>query len=99
MLEGTYRLGAQTPVGKKTGRAVFARGENGNMRIRLEISGLNVRPTSARIAGDTFEFAGSVSMPLVGSAPFTCSGSVNGNALSAEARSGDVSIKIAGERA
>ncbi len=99
MLEGTYNLSAQTPVGKKSGRAVFARGEGGKLRVRLEISGLKVALASARVDGDTFEFAGTVSALLLGSVPFTCSGSVAGNALSAEARSGDVSIKIAGVRA
>lgn len=99
MLEGAYRLSAQTPVGKKTGRAAFVRGENGGMRVRLEISGVKVKLSSARIAGDTFELAGTASVPLFGDLPFSCSGAVDGNALSAEARSGDVSIKIAGERA
>ena len=78
MLEGTYVVLAQTPVGSKRGEVTFSHG--------------------ARAECDFFELSGTISHVLMGKAPFTCTGSVEGDRLTATARSGSVSISLSGMR-
>ena len=99
MLEGTYVVSAQTPVGSKRGEVMFSHGVNGVLRAVLNVRGLNIALSSARAEGDFFELLGTISHVLMGKAPFTCTGSsVEGDRLTATARSGSVSISLSGMR-
>ncbi len=42
MLEGTYVVLAQTPVGSKRGEVTFSHGVNGALRAVLNVRGLNI---------------------------------------------------------
>ena len=42
MLEGTYVVLAQTPVGSKRGEVTFSHGVNGALRAVLNVKGLNI---------------------------------------------------------
>ena len=97
MLEGTYVVSAQTPVGSRRGEVTFSHGVNGALRA-LNVRGLNIALSSARAEGDFFELLGTISHVLMGKAPFTCTGSVEGDRLTATARSGSVSISLSGMR-
>lgn len=97
MLEGTYVVSAQTPVGSKRGEVTFSHGVNGVLRAVLNVRGLNIALSSARAEGDFFEL-GYYLHVLMGKAPFTCTGSVEGDRLTATARSGSVSISLSGMR-
>ena len=98
MLEGTYVVTAQTPIGAKRGEVTFARAAGGALRATLAVKGLGIKLTRASAEGDSFELAGTISHFLMGSAPFTCEGSVEGDRISAVARSGSVSISLSGAR-
>ncbi len=98
MLEGAYDVVAQTPLGRKRGCAVFAKNDAGKMTVRLEVSGAMFKLERARIAGDEFELAGTVSILLFGTAPFTCTGCVEGDRISATATSKNISIEMLGTR-
>lgn len=98
MLEGTYVVLAQTPVGSKRGEVTFSHGVNGALRAVLNVRGLNVALSGARAECDFFELSGTISHVLMGKAPFTCTGSVEGDRLTATARSGSVSISLSGMR-
>ena len=69
MLEGTYVVSAQTPVGSKRGEVTFAHGVNGALRAVLNVRGLNIALSSARAEGDFFELSGTISHVLMGKAP------------------------------
>ncbi len=103
MLEGSYVLTAQTPLGSKRGKIAFERGHSDAnrvqdiLKVRLEISGFSVMISRARIAGNDFILDGKIKH-LLGSASFVCKGSVQGSSLAAVATSGDVSIDIKGTR-
>lgn len=56
MLEGTYVVSAQTPVGSKRGEVMFSHGVNGVLRAVLNVRGLNIALSGARAEGDFFEF-------------------------------------------
>lgn len=86
MLEGTYVVLAQTPVGSKRGEVTFSHGVNGALRAVLNVRGLNIA------------LSGTISHVLMGKAPFTCTGSVEGDRLTATARSGSISISLSGMR-
>ena len=88
MLEGTYVVLAQTPVGSKRGEVTFSHGVNGALRAVLNVRGLNIALSGARAECDFF----------MGKAPFTCTGSVEGDRLTATARSGPISISLSGMR-
>ena len=92
MLEGTYVVLAQTPVGSKRGEVTFSHGVNGALRA------LNIALSGARAECDFFELSGTISHVLMGKAPFTCTGSVEGDRLTATARSGSISISLSGMR-
>lgn len=98
MLEGTYVVSARTPVGSKRGEVTFSHGVNGALRAVLNVRGLNIALSSARAEGDFFELSGTISHVLMGKAPFTCTGWVEGDRLTATARSGSVSISLSGMR-
>mgnify|MGYP007047905234 CR=1 FL=1 len=98
MLDGTYVVSAATPIGAKRGELTFATGTDGRMRAALKVSGLNIVLTRAACTGDEFELAGTISHLLLGKAPFECKGSVAGDAMSAVARSGALSIELKGHR-
>lgn len=98
MLEGTYVVSAQTLVGSKRGEVTFSHGVNGVLRAVLNVRGLNIALSGARAEGDFFELSGTISHVLMGKAPFTCTGSVEGDRLTATARSGSVSISLSGMR-
>lgn len=98
MLDGTYMVSAQTPVGVKRGEVTFATDAQGALRASLGVSGLKIALTSARATGDSFELAGTISHFLMGKASFTCTGNVEGDRLCATARSGSVSILLTGTR-
>ena len=98
MIDGTYAVSAATPIGTKRGEITFATGADGRMRVALKVSGLKIAITRAACAGDRFELEGTISHFLMGSAPFTCTGSVAGDEVSATARSGDMSIGLTGHR-
>ena len=98
MLDGTYAVSAQTPVGAKRGEVTFATDAQGALRVSLKVSGLKIALASAEATGDSFELAGTISHFLMGKAPFTCTGNVAGDRLSATARSGSVSISLSGVR-
>lgn len=98
MLEGTYVVSVQTPVGSKRGEVTFSHGVNGVLRAVLNVRGLNIALSSARAEGDFFELSGTISHVLMGKVPFTCTGSVEGDRLTATARSGSVSISLSGMR-
>lgn len=98
MLEGTYVVSAQTLVGSKRGEVTFSHGVNGVLRAVLNVRGLNIALSSARAEGDFFELSGTISHVLMGKAPFACTGSVEGDRLTATARSGSVSISLSGMR-
>ena len=74
MLEGTYVVLAQTPVGSKRGEVTFSHGVNGALRAVLNVRGLNIALSGARAEGDSFELSGTISHVLMGKAPFTCTG-------------------------
>lgn len=61
MLEGTYVVSAQTPVGSKRGEVTFSHGVNGVLRAVLNVRGLNIALSSARAEGDFFELSGTIS--------------------------------------
>lgn len=42
MLEGTYVVSAQTPVGSKRGEVAFSHGVDGALRAVLNVRGLNI---------------------------------------------------------
>ena len=86
MLEGTYVVLAQTPVGSKRGEVTFSHGVNGALRAVLNVRGLNIALSGARAECDFFELSGTISHVLMGKAPFTCTGSVEGDRLTATAR-------------
>ena len=48
MLEGTYVVLAQTPVGSKRGEVTFSHGVNGALRAVLNVRGLNIALSGAR---------------------------------------------------
>lgn len=98
MIDGTYAVGAATPVGVKRGEVTFSTGADGRMRVALKVSGLKIALARAACNGDEFELSGTLSHFLMGSAPFECSGSVAGDEISATARSGDMSITLKGRR-
>lgn len=98
MLEGTYVVSAQTLVGSKRGEVTFSHGVNGVLRAVLNVRGLNIALSSSRAEGDFFELSGTISHVLMGKAPFTCMGSVEGDRLTATALSGSVSISLSGMR-
>ena len=83
MLEGTYVVLAQTPVGRKRGEVTFSHGVNGALRAVLNVRGLNIALSGARAECDFFELSGTISHVLMGKAPFTCTGSVEGDRLTA----------------
>lgn len=103
MLEGSYELRAQTPLGLKRGKITFERvhsesnQKQGALKVRLEIAGFRIVLSRAQISDEDFLLVGSIEH-LLGSAPFKCEGSVQGGSLSAVASSGDVSIDIKGTR-
>ena len=98
MLDGTYAVSAQTPVGTKRGEVTFSTAAQGALKATLKVSGLKIELASAKAEGDSFELAGTISHFLMGRAPFTCTGSVEGDRLSATARSGSVTISLNGAR-
>lgn len=55
MLEGTYVVLAQTPVGSKRGEVTFSHGVNGALRAVLNVRGLNIALSGARAECDFFE--------------------------------------------
>lgn len=103
MIEGSYGLTAQTPLGLKRGKITFDKGRSdtdqgrGIMKVRLDISGFRVMLTRAQIAENDFVLDGKISH-LLGSASFVCKGSVQDSSLTAIATSGDISIDIKGTR-
>ena len=98
MIDGTYAVSAATPMGAKRGEVTFATGADGRLRASLKVSGLKVALTRATCTGDDFELEGTISHFLMGSAPFTCTGSVVGDAITATARSGAMSLDLNGRR-
>lgn len=74
MLEGTYVVSAQTPVGSKRGEVTFSHGVNGALRSVLNVKGLNIALSSARAEGDFFELSGTISHVLMGKAPLHARG-------------------------
>ena len=98
MIDGTYMVSAATPVGVKHGEVTFATAPDGRVRASLRVSGLKIALARATCTGDEFELTGTISHFLMGSAPFVCDGTVEGDEISATARSGDMSINLAGRR-
>ena len=50
MLEGTYVVLAQTPVGSKRGEVTFSHGVNGALRAVLNVRGLNIALSGAALS-------------------------------------------------
>ena len=100
MLDGTYAVMADTPLGKKDGTLVMHRAvdaDSGALEMTLDVRGVRISVDEASFAGDTFSCTGSVRVMLK-SVPFSCHGKVVDNALRAQGTSGVAKIEIAGMR-
>lgn len=97
MLNGTYDVTANTPLGMKRGTLKLQQAGPSSLSADLRVRGLTCRIVSASCSGDSFELMGRISH-LLGAVDFRCEGSVTGDVLVASGSSGSVSIGIKGRR-
>lgn len=101
MIDGTYTVTAKTPLGTKKGTVdLRSSGSADNeqlLSVTLHVTGFRFAINHATYIGDTFEVEGRVSH-LLGSLPFTCKGTVEGDRLSATAFSNGLSLQFDGVR-
>ena len=98
MIDGTYLVSAETPLGLKRGEITFATDAHARTRVSLKVSGLRIALTRATCTGDEFELAGTISHFLAGNASFVCNGAVVGDEIHAVGRSGNMAISLKGRR-
>lgn len=99
MLDGTYTVTASTPLGKKAGTLEISGASGAAPQVKLSVTGLRLQVSRVRAndATGTFELGGTI-RHLLGSMDFTCTGHVEGDALSARAVSDAATLEIRGTR-
>lgn len=97
MVDGTYRVFADTPLGRRQG-VLTLRTTGGKLTARLTIRGATASISSAEPVGeDGFRAAGTL-RSLLGSLSFSSEGSVHGDELTCRATTTEGSFTIAGTR-
>lgn len=100
-LNGTYKISAETPIGKKDGTITFAgakEGGKGDLDVTVKIDGVGTKLKGATYKEDSFKIEGEISI-LIATTEFVLKGKVSGDKLKGRAESGDFGIDIEGKRA
>lgn len=79
MIDGTYDITAETPMGPKTGTAIL-HAEDETLTGTMSVLGMELAIENGRVQGDSFTFGGNVAT-FVGPVVFTCGGRVRGNTI------------------
>lgn len=101
MLNGTYKISGETPLGKKDGTLKLSGAEEGGkgaLKAEVKIDGIGIKVKSASYDGDSFKIEGEASV-LVAKIEFTCKGKVSGDKVKARASSEGQGIDLTGTRA
>ena len=96
MIDGTYNIMLKTPMGVKKGELVFVT-DGTALRGAIVVKGVDNPFTSGSVNGDEFTFSGEL-QSSVGKLVYECSGSVDGDKLTATANAKKGNIKITGSR-
>ena len=98
MLDGTYQVAADTPLGRKSGVLVLSGFSTAAPRVRLLVRGASATITAAEPVGaDGFRATGEL-RALLGCLSFTCTGAVHGDTLSCTAATDSGTFSIVGTR-
>lgn len=98
MIDGTYKVSAETPIGKKSGTVTLKTGGTAVHAV-LKAGLLGKYESDGQAQGNTFTFSGTAKVPLAGTANYVLEGAVEGNVLTAVVKAGRHSIRITGTRA
>lgn len=97
MLDGTYLVEVDTPLGKKSAMVdLETRGEELNARVDAPIIGK--QSATGTVQGNAFSAAGVVKVLLKGSVDFTVEGEVNDGILTANLKSSKGDLSLIGAR-
>ncbi len=97
MIDGTYTVGAKTPLGKKGGQLVLVT-EGDACHADLTIAGKTKR-LEGTISGEDVTFTGSVHLPFpIGNQDFVLTGTVKGDELTGVCRTKKFKFDVSGTR-
>ena len=97
MLDGTYRIKVDTPLGSKNG-TVILRTEGNTVFANVDAPIVGKQTARGHADGDTFTGQGSMKIMLVGAVNYTLSGNVSGNDLVVRIQSNKGTFTLRGTR-
>ena len=97
MVQGTYKVSADTPMGRKSGTLVLS-GSDAALHAKLKVALLGTFEADGSAQGSAFSFSGTVKIPLVGSGSYQLDGIVEGDRLEAVCRAKGADIVVTGTR-
>ena len=98
MIDGTYIIEMDTPLGHKSGK-VDLRTEESAVFVSFQAPIIGKQRVEGRLAGDSFTIEGSFKSLLTGKVPYTLRGTVTGDDLRIHIDSSKGSFDVTGKRA
>lgn len=98
MIEGTYNIIVDTPLGTKNGTVVLQRAD-ADLTAEVQVMGLGRQTGSGTAEGDRFTISGTMRAFLLGKIAYTIKGVVDGDILDATCFTDKGDLKIRGTRA
>ena len=97
MIDGTYFIEVDTPLGRKSGTAELAtQGDVLEACVKAPIIG--TQKATGTVDGNTFSAAGSLKIPLKGKLNYTIVGEVDGDIVTAQFKSDKGNLMLIGAR-
>lgn len=97
MIDGTYELLINTPIGEKKATAVLlTQGED--LHVDVKVSGFPRQRGVGRVSGNAFTAEGEVKIPFVGSFDYQLDGSVKDDLMEAVCHTSKGDLLVAGLR-
>lgn len=97
MLDGTYKMKMDTPMGSKEG-TVILRTEGDKAYAHIDAPIIGKKEFECQASGDTFTFEGSFNIMLVGNVTFTGQGAVEGDSMHVTLKTDKGDFQIEGSR-
>lgn len=98
MIDGTYNIQIDTPLGRKQGKVVM-RSEGSKAIADIDAPFVGKQRVEGRADGDTFTAEGEFKVKLVGKVRFSLTGVVEGDDVKIHIDSSKGEIELAGKRA
>ena len=97
MIDGTYKIAVDAPLGRKEGTVVL-RTEGDVLHADIDAPVIGKQQVEGRVVGDSFTAQGSGKVFLVGTIEYAMSGEVSGDNLRIDIQSNKGEFKIDGVR-